>query len=79
MNQEIKSQIKQCSELYDMNSIYLQATFSVKNEQSFCLELPEQKIFLSQKGKNKQILYVELKALTLSWLTKPIFSVQTLP
>lgn len=57
MNQEIKSQIKQCSQLYDMNSIYLQATFSVKNEQSFCLELPEQKIFLSQKGKNKQIKF----------------------
>lgn len=58
---------------------YMQATFSIKNEQSFRLEVPEQKSFLWQKGKTKQVLYVEPKAFTLSWLTKPIFSEQTLP
>lgn len=51
MNQEIKSQIKQCSELYDMNSIFLQEHFLSRMSKASVRNYPNKKSFFDKKEK----------------------------
>lgn len=54
MNQEIKSQIKQCSELYDMNSIFLQEHFLSRMSKASVWNYPNKKSFFHKKAKTNK-------------------------